>query len=98
GLVGVSVGIKDDMDHRVLQHQRMKSQFCSQCRGQIDYCGHAVHVRVGLLAGCLSSVDRQIAHLHLSSQGNSMEGLEFNFPSSSSFESANNPIARHLLK
>src|SRR6185437_12398608 len=51
GLVRASVGIENDVNHRVLQDQRVKGQFCAQCRGQVDYSGQTVHMNVGLLAG-----------------------------------------------
>ncbi len=97
-LVGRAVWIKDDVNHRVFDDQRIETELGSQDGDHFDLCEHAVEVNIRHLAGSLGAMNREVTNVDSELHGNGMNAPQIDAPSGNAFEFDDQAPAHHLLK
>src|SRR5581483_8766165 len=98
GLIGASVRIKNDVDHGMLENERMESQLRSQSGTEIDHSRQPVHMGKWLFARAFFAMDGQVAYFNLEPQRDRVKAPKIHSSARGALEFSNHPLPRHLLK
>jgi hypothetical protein len=97
-MIDGAVGVDDDVDDRIVEHYRVKTDLGAQGRNYFYASNDAVNMDEGDFAWGLATVDGQIADVDLKAERNGMQATDFDAAAGDALHLSDEALAHTGLK